>query len=139
MVKRTLFFSVIVTVFILSTIATEDLYAGSNYEIKIIAARIAVKKDDGRNWDLYPKSPDPFVKVFIAGDLVLQTSVQKDTYTPLWNEKEKISYEKGLSVRIEVWDRDAMSDDSIGTWEGNKLPDGELSFGQVRELSISVN
>lgn len=139
MVKRTLFFSVIVTIFIFSTITIEGLYAVSNYEITIVAARIAVKKADGRNWDLYPKSPDPFVKVFIGGDLALQTSVQKDTYTPLWNEKANVSYKKGLSVRIEVWDRDAMSDDSIGTWEGNKLPDGELSFGQVRELSISVN
>lgn len=139
MLKRTLFLGIIIIIFILSTISTEGLYAGSNYEITILAARIAAKKADGKNWDLYSKSPDPFVKIFIAGNLVFQTSVQKDTYTPVWNEKEKISYEKGLSVRLEVWDKDTMFDDSIGTWEGNKLPDGQLSFGQVRELSISVH
>lgn len=139
MVKKTLFISVIVTVFILSTITTDGLYAGNNYEIKIKSARIASKKADGRNWDVYPKSPDPFVKLFIGGELVLQTSVQKDTHTPEWNEKVKISYKKGSGIRIEVWDKDAMANDLIGIWEDNKLPEEELSFGQVGELIVSVN
>jgi Ca2+-dependent lipid-binding protein len=139
MLRKILFLSVIVTVLILSMITTEDLYAKSNYELKISSAQIAEKKADGRNWDVFPKSPDPFVKIFIGGDLIFRTSVQTDTYTPSWNEKTNISYKKGVSIRIEVWDKDAMSDDLIGIWEGNDLPGEELSFGQVSELIISVN
>lgn len=138
MAKKILFFSAIVTLFILLTVTTESFLEGSNYEIKIVSARIAEKKADGRKWDVYPASPDPFVKIFIGGELILQTSVQTDTYTPSWNEKTNTSYQKKVSIRIEVWDKDAMYNDLIGTWEGNELPEEELSFEQVRELIISI-
>ena len=121
------------------TTTTDCNHPGSKNELKIISAQIAGKKADGRNWDVIPKSPDPFVKLFIGGDLVFQTSVQIDTYTPFWNEKVPISYKKGVSIRIEVWDKDAIVNDLIGTWEGNNLPGEELSFGQVRVLILSLN
>jgi hypothetical protein len=130
----------IVTVFFLSMAAADCNHPpGSKNELKIISAQIAEKKADGRNWDLIPRAPDPFIKLFIGGELVFQTSVQIDTYTPFWNEKATISHKKGVSIRIEVWDKDAMVNDLIGTWEDRDLPGEELSFGQVRVLILSLN
>lgn len=135
---RKLLFSLIITIFILSLVEVDPLHAGSNYQITIESARIASNKADGRKWDVYPRDPDPFVKVFIGGNLVLQTSVQQNTYSPSWHERVKVSYKKGVSFRIEVWDKDAMSDDLIGIWEDTELPEEPLSFGQVSSLNLSI-
>ncbi len=114
--------------------------AGSN-QITVSSAKIAVKRADGRDWDMGPGGPDPFVKIFVGGSLALRTEVKKDTYVPSWGEAVNVLYREGVSFRIEVWDRDGTDgkeDDLIGKWEATGLPGEVLSFGQVSVLNLSV-
>lgn len=112
---------------------------GASYKMTIKSAQIAEKKSNGLPWDSPPfMKPEPYVKVFVDNRLIYTTNMVKDTHSPVWNESFSFSYKDGQNIKIEVWDEDVWSDDFIGNWHGTSLPDGELRFGRVESLYVTV-
>lgn len=131
--KKTFF----ITLMVLIVFALDLL--GASYKMTIKSAQIAEKKSNGLPWDSPPlMKPEPYVKIFVDNRLIYKTDMVKDTYSPVWNESFSFSYKDGQNIKFEVWDEDLWSDDLIGNWHGTRLPDGELSFGRVESLYVTV-
>ena len=84
------------------------------------------KRADGRRWDaIVAGGPDLLVQMRVDGALVLNSRVQKDTFSATWNlPSDPFSLEGSEgSVRIVVLDKDLRNDETIG----------ELSFTISRE------
>jgi len=111
---------------------------GAGVQITVGSAQIEDTKPNGKSWDAFKGLPDPFFKVFVNGNLQFSASVKKNTCTPEWNETFTINYNDGDEIVLEVFDEDGVSNDLIGRWKSNKLPDGEISHGSFRNLQISV-
>jgi Ca2+-dependent lipid-binding protein len=58
---------------------------------------------------------DPFVKLKI-GTQVFETKVAEDQgKKPVWNEVFEIKYDKTAELQVEVLEKDAKSNDSLGS------------------------
>lgn len=85
-------------------------------------------------------SCDPYVKIFIKGEQVYQTTKHKDTTDAIFDEtftSQKIDL-VGDTIRIEVWDSDIFlngSDDKMFVVEGNY----EQLFGRVVNGSATIS
>eukprot|EP01115_Flamella_aegyptia_P005472 TRINITY_DN22_c1_g1_i3.p1 TRINITY_DN22_c1_g1~~TRINITY_DN22_c1_g1_i3.p1 ORF type:complete len:351 (+),score=103.71 TRINITY_DN22_c1_g1_i3:22-1074(+) len=80
---------------------------------------------------------DPYV-VIKVGYVQVKSSCKKKTLNPTWNEDLEMGiYDKHLQkdVRIEVFDKDTVSDDSLGT---AKIPFSSIPYDYPKELSVSL-
>src|SRR5258706_15147053 len=61
--------------------------------VKFAGAVIPSKTRDGRSWDSVGGSlPDAFAKLFVDGQVILETPVQSNTLTPTWPDQRKANY-----------------------------------------------
>jgi len=85
---------------------------------------------------MYGKS-DPFVKVYLDDTLLATTQVITDSLNPEWKEKFNIQVNgKYNTLRLEVWDQDVVSSDSLGTV---KIPTSEIIMGKVMNESRTID
>jgi hypothetical protein len=89
--------------------------------------------------------PDPYVAIRIDPKTYLRTSVQKNTIEPQWSYVRDVNLTLGQSIRIYVWDKDAVNDERMMmetvTIPDNYLREGgiwRLRFGQIRQLLLSI-
>lgn len=59
--------------------------------------------------------PDPFVKVRCAGVSAGETEVITGTHNPTWDKGFNLSCNVGSTLEMEVWDKDIMIHDYLGT------------------------
>lgn len=84
--------------------------------LKFAGAVIPSKTRDGRSWDSVGGAmPDAFAKLIIDGQLILETPVQSNTLTPTWPDQRKANYHvrSGASVKVELWDSNAINNHPI--------------------------
>jgi hypothetical protein len=84
--------------------------------IKFAGAVIPRKTRDGRSWDSVGGSlPDAFAKLFVDGQVILETPVQSNTLTPTWPDQRKANYHvrSGASVKVELWDSNPINNHPI--------------------------
>ncbi|GFO03794.1 extended synaptotagmin-1, partial [Plakobranchus ocellatus] len=76
---------------------------------------------------------DPFCVVSVKGKKVLTTAVKKKTLFPKWNETvtTEMSLADAPDVKIDVFDKDMISNDFMGTVK--------LSLDQLKELSLKAS
>ena len=75
-------------------------------------ATIPEKTRDGREWDAVGgEAPDPFAKLFVNNKEIIRTPVQANTLAPTWSNAKLANYRiaSGSSVRVEVWDANAIN------------------------------
>jgi Ca2+-dependent lipid-binding protein len=76
---------------------------------------------------------DPYVKLKQKGEKIFKSKVIKKTLKPAWNEKFSVDlHSEGgkISVRVEVWDQDAMTSKFMcsGDMIVEVQPDGKILF-----------
>jgi hypothetical protein len=84
--------------------------------LKFAGATIPSKTRDGRSWDSVGGSlPDAFAKLFVDGQVILETPVQSNTLTPTWPEQRKANYHvrNGAAVKVELWDSNPINNHPI--------------------------
>jgi hypothetical protein len=84
--------------------------------LKFGGAVIPNKTRDGRSWDSVGGSlPDAFAKLFIDGQVILETPVQSNSLTPTWPNQRKANYHvrSGASVKVELWDSNPINNHPI--------------------------
>lgn len=93
--------------------------------IKIVEAK------DVPKMDAVGKS-DPYVILKLSkSSQEWKTKVQKNTYTPVWNQEFKLPLTSQLDeiLTVEMWDKDVAKDDQISTvkLQVNKIPVGKVN------------
>ncbi|HLV21950.1 MAG TPA: PDZ domain-containing protein [Polyangiaceae bacterium] len=84
--------------------------------IDVERAHIPPTTRDGRRWDAVGGSaPDPFVKLFMNDQEILETPVQSNTVNPTWPNQIRANYRVpfGSAFRIELWDSNPLNPDPI--------------------------
>lgn len=93
---------------------------GREYVITIADAAIPVAKPDGSAWDPDGSAPDPFAVLSLNGRALGTTTAVQDSLLPVWRQTTAPTViPAGVSMRLDVVDKDAVSDDGIltCTWE----------------------
>ncbi|KAK3702728.1 hypothetical protein RRG08_042714 [Elysia crispata] len=76
---------------------------------------------------------DPFCIVSVKGKKILTTAVKKKTLFPKWNETvtTEMSLDDAPDLKIDVFDKDMISNDFMGTLK--------LTLDQLKELSLKAS
>ncbi len=104
------------------------------------SAEIPSKTRDGRQWDAVGGSaPDPFAELFVNDTEIIKTPVQSNTLTPTWPDQKKANYviPRGASVRIELWDSNALTDHPICVKTVPEIHAAAASDGEIDLLCDS--
>jgi len=112
--------------------------------LKFAGAVIPSRTRDGRKWDSVGGSlPDAFAKLIVDGKVILETPVQSNTLTPTWPGQTVANYQvpSGASVKIEVWDSNALNNSPICVSD-TRLEEGEepmqISCNSGAEVKLYV-
>ena len=80
--------------------------------VSFAGAEIPAKTRDGRAWDSTGGAlPDPFGKLIVNDKEIIRTPIHSNTLNPTWPDAKKANYKiaLGSSVRVEVWDANAIN------------------------------
>ena len=70
--------------------------------------------DMGASWDVGGGAPDPFVEIREGDSLIGVTSVQDDTFFPMWGDSvEVVLTQGGANIVFEMLDEDIGNDDHM--------------------------
>ena len=106
------------------------------WSMRIVSAQVPPRNRGDSNWDDGGGLPDPFVRIYRDDALVFESRTIDDTIAPVWNEDlpRNIELSSSSSLRIEVWDRDAVGGDPVGIYRGRGLPSNALPGVEARIL-----
>lgn len=106
------------------------------WSMRIVSAQVPLRNRGDSNWDDGGGMPDPFVRVYRDDVLVFESRTMDDTIAPVWNEDlpRNIEVSSSSSLRLEVWDRDAVGGDPVGIYRGHGLPSNALPGVEARIL-----
>lgn len=127
---------------LLATLFAAVVATAADHPLVVASAEIEKTKVKGDSWDAFGGSPDPYVKASVNKGKVVQTAHKSDTFKPTWDEKV-LTVSVGDTVNVEVWDKDALDHDLIGTHSfvvtKEMLADGvaKVKFDRVKELRIT--
>lgn len=93
------------------------------WRLVVIAAEIPPKKRGGLAWDDPEGAPDPFAKLIVDGRQLWQSAVLENTLAPKFDASppRNLAFAQNQRVRFELWDKDGLSQDPIGVYEGRAL------------------
>lgn len=101
------------------------LLPSQSWLLAAVSANIAAT-NNGTPWDADGSPPDPYVLF----DGVNQTSVQQNTYTPSWNQGFVYTVQQlQAGVRLQVFDKDLISDDPISAARIFRFGDQDFARG----------
>lgn len=94
--------------------------AGPALRMVVVSAVIAPRKSNGKAWDMGKGAPDPLVRCLVpaaaGGWKTVGESVPlKDNLQPVWRLAVKDGLRAGTRVKFEVYDKDGVSNDVVGT------------------------
>lgn len=84
-----------------------DEVAGRSFFVSADRGTAATNGD----WDTGGGAPDPFVMIFLDGDLQCYTSTEDDTFEPGWGEGCDVNFESGGELEFDMYDEDVSDDD----------------------------
>lgn len=115
--------------------------------LEVVSAKIPEKTRDGRVWDeVLGSLPDPFLKILRDDAEIYRTDPESDTLAPTWKDAPKGNFplRVGDSLRVEIWDANALIDHPIGVKQvtlGPEMLDAEterLNFDGGLELVLKI-
>jgi PDZ domain len=106
------------------------------WQLQIVEAEIPRQTRTGQYWDDDDGPPDVYFVLAIKGSERWRTEAILDSFTPKFsNPSPNLSFDRNARVRLELWDKDGMSADPIGIYEGKALSDVFLDA----DTTISLN
>jgi hypothetical protein len=104
------------------------------YALTIVEAQVPQRGRGNRDWDDGHGLPDPFVRVYRDDVLVFESRTMSDTLHPVWNQTlpRNLTITPDASIRIEMWDADAVGADPIGVYRGHGRPSNAIEGGEAR-------
>ena len=100
-------------------------------DVRFVRAQVPRTASQGRPWD-DGDPPDPYGRLFVDGERLIETPVLADTFTPAWARPRNENYlvPKGAVSTVELWDRDTVHDRPICVKTIGDIR-AEASFGEV--------
>jgi membrane-associated protease RseP (regulator of RpoE activity) len=105
--------------------------------MELKAAEVPPRQRSGLAWDDDGDGlPDPFVRILIGDRLVYESETVDESLAPEWGSvlTKNIAVPAGSVLRVELWDRDGLTHDAIGTWSNQGLPATALPDADARLL-----
>jgi len=94
------------------------------WQLQIVSAQIPRLKRTGSSWDDDGGAPDVYFVLVIKDRERWRTEVMEDSFNPRFSSPSpNLSFDRQSRVRLELWDKDGMSADPIGVYEGKALSD----------------
>jgi hypothetical protein len=94
---------------------TTKFKADEEYRIKYIKLKISnIKPGINSSWDALGGKPDPFLKIFVNGELFFTSDKIQDNLDPTFNIEKNFFLKEGDLMQIGVIDKDLENDDLIG-------------------------
>lgn len=89
-----------------------------------------VSKSNGY-WD-FTTLPDPYVRIYSDGKLLLETQTDHNSWDPTWNQSATVELRPDAKITFQLWDRDRLNtflwdqhqvsyDDKIGDWGASAI------------------
>ncbi|ROI15282.1 hypothetical protein DPX16_12834 [Anabarilius grahami] len=113
------------------------LMLASQLDVVSAAVRVSSLYGRGLTGDPFGNAPDPYVKVWCGSTFAGQTEYLKDNAYPRWSAEFNFPKCKANdNLKIEMWDRDEVYDDLLGTFyqtlqNGVSNPTYSLSAGTL--------
>ncbi len=85
--------------------------------IRLVSGRVNSSMRDGRSWkEAIGKLPDPYAKLYINEQEVMQTNPKNETLEPSWDDAPRGNFRvsSGDKLRVEIWDANTVTDKPIG-------------------------
>jgi hypothetical protein len=109
------------------------------WQLTILGAQVPPRQRSGLAWDGEDGGPDPFVRLYRAGELVWESDPVEDTLKPEFEQTlaTNVWLPDDRKLRFELWDADRLGKDPIGVWRGRGLPESALPGAEARLLTDS--
>ncbi len=111
-----------------------DEVAGRSF---FVAAERGTAVSNG-DWDAGGGAPDPFVSIFLNGDLQCYTDTEDDTFQPSWGEGCEVVFESGGELEIDMYDED-VSDNDIMLYYVASGTDDLVSLARDGSVTLSTD
>ncbi|MFT3923448.1 MAG: PDZ domain-containing protein [Myxococcales bacterium] len=95
------------------------------WRLVLVRADIPPQQRSGLAWDDDGKGPDSYLKLLVNGRELWQSPVVENSIHPEFNASppKNFAFSPDTKVRLELWDKDGVSADPIGIYEGRGLGD----------------
>ena len=95
MLSKRLFLKICAIFLAYLLISVSTVFSATSIEITIKSAKLPTTKPSGSNWDVGVAEvlPDPYVVVYVNDEIVMKTSIEYDSYEPIWNSRVSFSSE----------------------------------------------
>lgn len=117
-----------------------------------------LKLANGNKWDIVmgtqaavltdqsSKQPDAKIKIKFSDNPALETQPAMNTLTPRWGLFRDLTLKRNATMRVYVWDKDAVNSDLIGYYATAEIPPKylaqggtwKLRFHRVYELTLTI-
>jgi len=101
---------------------------GRTYRISL-ALEVSTTTPDGDTWDALGGAPDPFIKVYLNGGLVMTTNEPQDTFEPQFSTTKDIVIPANAAFVADAYDADLSDHDWIMSCEADPLTADLLRYG----------
>lgn len=123
------------TVPVPTTMVRADDIPRNLWVLQVLEAELPLRTPAGLPWDTDGSGPDPFVRLYLNGQLLWKSAVQNDTHLPVWNATlpRNVVIEGDAQLRLEVWDWDGpVSADPMGAVQSTGLPGNAIPNARAR-------
>ncbi len=101
----------------------------------LVRADIPPQKRSGLNWD-DDSGPDAYLKLIVDGKVLWESPVVPDNIRPQFEASppKNFAFPASTRMRLELWDKDGVSADPIGMYEGRALGDAIIGSNTTIKL-----
>ncbi len=123
----------------LSTVSSEQAKSitppSDLWRLVLVRADIPPRQRSGLPWD-DDAGPDAFLKLIVDGQLKWESPVVENSIRPEFNQSppKNFAFPKDTRMRLELWDKDGVSADPIGIYEGRAL--GQAIVGSPTTIKL---
>lgn len=106
------------------------------WQLSVVEAHVLPRMRGDLDWDEGGGLPDVHVKIFRNEELLWSSETAENTLNPTWNATlpQNVLLSPDVPLRIELWDRDLVGADPVGSYRNRGLPDTALPGADSRIL-----
>jgi membrane-associated protease RseP (regulator of RpoE activity) len=94
------------------------------WQVQLVGAEVPPQTRTGQSWDDERGLPDVYFVLVIKDRERWRTEVIEDSLKPHFpNPSPNLFFDRNAKIRLELWDKDGMSADPIGIYQGKVLSD----------------
>lgn len=106
------------------------------WQLQVVDAEIPRETRTGQSWDDDKTGPDAYFVLVIKDRERWRSEVIPNNFSPKFpSPSPNLSFDRNARVRLELWDKDGMSADPIGIYEGRAL--SELLLDTESTITLS--